>query len=488
MGRKDKAKEGGTAALADREKEFSQWYIDVVRKADLADYSDVRGCMVIKPYGFALWERMQSALDQRIKATGHENAYFPLFVPESLLRKEAEHVAGFAPEVPWVTHVGEEKLEERLCIRPTSEAIIGATYARWIQSYRDLPLLINQWCNVVRWEKRTRLFLRTSEFLWQEGHTCHRTAQEAYEETLKMLRLYHDFLREELALPSIMGKKTEKEKFAGAVETYSIEAMMADRWALQAGTSHFLGQNFAKAFGIQFLDEDNAVKPVWQTSWGVSTRLVGALIMAHGDQRGLVLPPRLAPIQIVIVPIVFEATKAQTLTACARIESELRAFGLRVKIDDRDWHSPGYKFNHWELRGVPVRLEVGPKDVEKGQAVVVRRDTGEKVPVGLGELTMHVSKSLMVVQARLLAEAEAFLARHTFEIEDYAAFREAIEAERGFVRSPWDGTAETEARIQEETKATIRCIPLEGSEPRAGQRCVRSGEPARHVVIFARAY
>ena len=487
MARKKKDKSFADA-LASREENFSQWYIDVVRKAALADHSAVRGCMVIKPYGYGIWENIQAGLDRRIKATGHENAYFPLFVPESLLRKEAEHVEGFAPEVPWVTHVGEEKLEERLGIRPTSEAIISATYAKWIQSYRDLPLLINQWANVVRWEKRPRLFLRTSEFLWQEGHTCHRTQEEAREETLRMLEVYHEFLRDELAIPTIKGRKSEKEKFAGAIETYTVEAIMGDGWALQSGTSHFLGQNFAKAFGIKFLDEDNVEKHVWQTSWGMSTRVIGALIMVHGDAKGLRLPPRVAPVQAVIVPIVFEKTKAAVLEACSKIEKELTAFGVRTKVDSRDWLSPGFKYNDWELRGVPLRLEVGPRDLEKQQAMLARRDTGEKSAVGLDALSGQIPKILAAIQTNLLAEARAFLAASTREIDDYEDFKATVAEGKTFIRAPWDGTTETEKLIQEETKATIRCIPLEGSEPESGQVCIRSGAPAKHVVIFARAY
>lgn len=487
MGRKDKEKQF-EGALASREADFSQWYIDLVRKADLADYSDIKGCMVIKPYGYALWENVQAGLDRRIKATGHQNAYFPLFVPESYLKKEAQHVEGFAPEVPWVTHVGEEKLEERLAIRPTSEAIIGATYAKWVQSYRDLPILINQWANVVRWEKRTRLFLRTSEFLWQEGHTCHRNEAEAREETLKMLGVYHDFMRDELAIPTIPGKKSEKEKFAGAVDTFTVEAMMGDGWALQAGTSHYLGENFAHAFGIKFLDEDNTEKFVHQTSWGVSTRMIGAIIMVHGDAKGLRLPPRVASIQAVIVPILFDKTRETTLEACAGIERDLAARGIRVKLDSRDWVSAGFKFNDWELRGVPLRLEVGPRDLEKGQVTVVRRDLGEKVPVPIAELGDVVEKSLIAIQENLLAEAKANLARNTVEVSDFEEFKRVVEEGKNFILAPWDGTNETEEKIKQETKASIRCIPLEGSDPAAGTKCIRSGNPAKHVVIFARAY
>jgi prolyl-tRNA synthetase len=487
MASQDKGK-AAAEAVASRAQDFSQWYIDVVRKADLADYSDVKGCMVIKPYGYALWENLQAGLDKRIKATGHQNAYFPLFVPESFLKKEAEHVEGFAPEVPWVTHVGEEKLEERMCVRPTSEAIISATYAKWIQSYRDLPILINQWANVVRWEKRTRLFLRTSEFLWQEGHTCHRTEDEAREETLKMLGVYHDFMRDELAIPVIKGRKTEKEKFAGAVETYTVEAMMGDGWALQSGTSHFFGQNFAKPFGIKFLDEDNEEKYVWQTSWGASTRLIGAVIMVHGDEKGLRMPPRVAPIQAVIVPVLFDKTKEATLEACRRIESELRDADIRVKLDDRDWIKTGFKYNDWEMRGVPLRIEVGPRDLDAGQAMLARRDTGEKQPVPLDRLVTECNRLLRDIQGDLLEAARKSLAGRTVETTDYEVLKTAIAENRGFVIAAWDGTRETEDLIKQETKATIRCIPLDGGEAQPGDVCIRSGAPARHRVVFGRNY
>ncbi len=482
---KKKAFEG---ALASRAESFSDWYVDVVRKAELADYSDIRGCMIIRPYGYTLWENVRDALDRRIKATGHLNAYFPLFIPESYLTKEAEHVEGFAPEVPWVTHVGEEKLEERLAIRPTSETIICATYAKWIQSYRDLPVLINQWANVVRWEKRTRLFLRTTEFLWQEGHTCHRTREEAVEETLKMLRVYHDFLREELAIPPVMGLKSESEKFAGAVDTYCVEALMGDGWALQVGTSHFLGQNFAKPFGIKFLDKDNVERYVWQTSWGVSTRLIGALIMAQGDDAGLRLPPRVAPIQVVIIPIIFDATKEQVLAEAGRVRDTLEKAGVRVRLDDRDWHSPGFKFHDWELRGVPVRVEIGPRDLEKGQAMLGRRDERGKQPVALEKLPGRVAELLDEIQANMLRQAEQYRADNTTDVATWDEFKEVLENKKGFIRCGWDGTAETEALIKEETKATVRCIPLEDGDPPPGLKDIRSGQPAKHQALFARAY
>lgn len=476
-------------ALASREN-FSEWYVDVIRKAELADYSDIKGCMIIRPYGYTLWENVRDHLDRRIKATGHQNAYFPLFIPESYLKKEAEHVEGFAPEVPWVTHVGSEPLEERLCIRPTSETIICATYAKWVQSYRDLPILINQWANVVRWEKRTRLFLRTTEFLWQEGHTCHRTKEEAVEETLKMLNVYHNFLREDLAIPTVMGRKTESEKFAGAVDTYCVEALMGDGWALQAGTSHFLGQNFAQPFGIKFLDEDNTEKYVWQTSWGVSTRLIGGLIMVHGDQKGLKMPPRVAPIQAVIVPIYNDNTKPGVLEAARKLAGELQMAGLRVKLDDRDWLRPGFKFNDWELRGVPVRIELGPRDIEAGQAMVSRRDVegGDKQPMALDGLGARLTALLEEIQKSMVAVADKFVADNTTEVGSWEEFKDALENKKGFLACGWDGTRETEAAIKEETKATIRCIPLTGGEAAAGLKDVKSGAPAVARVLFARAY
>ncbi len=480
-------------ALASRAENFSDWYVDLVRKADLADYSDIRGCMVIKPYGYTLWENIRDGLDRRFKLTGHVNAYFPLFIPESYLKKEAEHVEGFAPEVPWVTHVGEEKLEERLAIRPTSETIICATYAKWVQSYRDLPILINQWANVVRWEKRTRLFLRTTEFLWQEGHTVHRTEEEAREETMKMLKVYHDFLREEMAIPVIMGVKTESEKFAGAVETYCVEALMGDGWALQAGTSHFLGQNFAKAFGIKFLDEDNTEKFAWQTSWGMTTRLIGALIMVHGDQQGLRMPPKLAPIQAVIVPIIFDESREVTLAAAKKIEEDLRSAGIRVKLDDREWHNAGYKRFDWELRGVPVRIEIGPKDIANNSAFVARRDVKEKVSISLDELPQKINELLAAVQASMLEQADQFVRDNITDVANWDEFKQVLESKKGFVRCGWDGTKETEAAIKEETKATIRCLPLEGglaggSAPESGLKDVKSGAPAKYKALFARAY
>jgi prolyl-tRNA synthetase len=474
--------------LVDRATDFSAWYVQLILRAQLADYAPIKGCMVIRPYGYALWENMQRLLDARIKATGHVNAYFPLFIPESFFAAEAEHVEGFAPEVAWVTHGGKEKLEERLAIRPTSEAIIGRMFSKWIDSHRDLPVLINQWANVVRWEKVTRLFLRTTEFLWQEGHTAHRTEAEAEQETRKMLGVYQSFLEEDLAIPVVPGLKTESEKFAGAERTYSVEALMGDGRALQAGTSHNLGQNFAKAFNITFQDEDRVRKYVWQTSWGVSTRLIGAVIMTHGDDAGLVFPPRIAPYQVVCVPIwKKEEEKAQVAAALDTIRAELGPV-CRLHVDDRDEHTPGWKYNEWEMRGVPLRLEVGPRDVAKSQVMLVRRDNRAKEPVPVARLRERVPALLDELQRAIADKARQFRAENTHEASSYDELKRLIETRRGFVLAGWDGDPETEARIKEETKATIRCIPLEGGEPVDGLRCVLTGRPARHRVLFARAY
>lgn len=482
------AKKAFEQGIAKQSEDFSQWYIDVILKTQMADYSSVRGCMNIRPYGFALWENIKEAMDRRFKETGHENAYFPLFVPESFLQKEAEHVEGFAPEVPWVTHVGGEKLTERLAVRPTSETVICDAYSNWIESYRDLPVLINQWANVVRWEKRTRLFLRTSEFLWQEGHTCHRTEEEAREETMKMLEVYRECCEKELAMPVTPGRKSESEKFAGAVETWSIEAMLADGNALQAGTSHFLGQNFAKAFAIKFLDEDNTEKYVWQTSWGVSTRLVGGVIMSHGDDNGLILPPRIAPVQVVIVPVFKDETKGQVLEEAHKIFDELKAVGIRVRCDDRDNMRPGFKFNEWEMKGVPLRIEIGPKDIEKGHVVLARRLDRAKDFVQRGELCDKVQEGLKRFQADLLKRAQDRQETSTREASSLDELTAILEKERGFVWAGWDGSAESEKAVKEATKATIRNIPIHGGEPTEGLKDIVNGKPAKHRVLFARAY
>jgi prolyl-tRNA synthetase len=472
--------------ITPQSEDFSRWYTDVVRRAELADYSPVKGCMVIRPYAYALWELMQQALDRRLKATGHVNAYFPLFIPESLLRREAEHVEGFAPQVAWVTRGGDEDLEERLAIRPTSEVIIGTMYAKWIQSWRDLPVLINQWANVVRWEKVTRPFLRTTEFLWQEGHTAHETREEAEAETLRILGLYKEFCETELAMPVIDGEKSESEKFAGASRTYSIEALMRDGRALQAGTSHFLGQNFAKAFEIRFQGRDKSLQYVWTTSWGVSTRLIGGLIMTHGDDSGLVLPPRVAPYQVVVVPIQRGAWQETVLPVAVRVRDRLREAGLRVVLDDRDAYTSGWKFAEWELRGVPLRLEVGPKDIARSQVVLVRRDTREKAPAAMDGVEQHVRDLLDTVQQALFARARRFRDEHTTRVDTYDAFRRAMEGRPGFVVAGWCGQAACEAQIKAETQATLRNIPLDGRRPEGP--CVACGAPAAAEAYFAKAY
>ncbi|HUU57744.1 MAG TPA: proline--tRNA ligase [bacterium] len=467
--------------------DFSQWYIDVVRKAELADYAPVRGCMVIRPYGFAIWELLQAALDADIKAAGHENAYFPLLIPESFLAKEAAHTEGFTPQVAWVTHGGNEELEERLAIRPTSEAIICQMYAKWIRSWRDLPVMINQWANIIRWEKVTRLFLRTTEFLWQEGHTAHRTPEEAQEEALKILELYENFSREILAIPVYTGVKTDRERFPGAVQTYTVEAMMPDGRALQAGTSHDLGQHFAKVFDITYLEEDNQLHYVWQTSWGVTTRLIGALIMVHGDDAGLKLPPRLAPVQTVVVPITFEETKEEVLAQARTLADELERGGIRVKLDDRDEYKPGWKFNEWELRGAPLRLELGPKDMARGVVTAVRRDTRDRAAVPRGEIVAWAKDMLDVIQKDMLAAATVRRDAKTQTVESRDDFYLLFEGRPGFVRAPWCGDGECEGRIAEETGATIRFLPLEAEEA-SGAVCVGCGGEAGVWAYFAKAY
>ena len=474
-------------SITPQSQDFGRWYIDVVRRAELADYSPVKGCMVIRPYGYAMWELIQQGLDKRFKATGHVNAYFPLLIPESLLMREAEHVEGFAPQVAWVTHGGTEKLEERLVIRPTSETIIGTMYAKWIQSWRDLPILINQWANVVRWEKVTRLFLRTTEFLWQEGHTAHETADEAQEETLRMLGVYKDFAETELAMPVMDGQKTESEKFAGAERTYSIEALMRDGRALQAGTSHNLGQNFSKSYEIKFQARDKSVQYVHTTSWGVSTRLIGGVIMVHGDDGGLILPPKIAPYQVVIVPIPRGNWKETVLPKAQSIQAELVARGIRVFLDDRDSQTPGWKFNEWELRGVPIRMEIGPKDLEKSQVVLARRDTREKLFTPMEGLVPAVDELLNTIQRALYERAVKFREEHTSATDSYEEFKGIMEGRPGFVISPWCGSDACEAAIKAETQATIRNIPF-ASEPAAGKVCVKCGSPATVHAWFAKSY
>jgi prolyl-tRNA synthetase len=473
--------------LPAQDEDFSAWYTSLVRSAQLADYAPVKGCMVIRPYGFALWENMQKALDRRIRDTGHENAYFPLLIPESFLRLEAEHVQGFSPQVAWVTQGGDEELEERLAIRPTSEAIIGHFFSKWIESYRDLPLLINQWANVLRWEKVTRLFLRTTEFLWQEGHTAHRTAEEALEETLRMIEVYRRFLEEDLAIPVVAGRKTESEKFAGAEQTYAVEALMKDGRALQSGTSHYLGTHFARVFDITYQDEQGARQFVHQTSWGVSTRLVGAIVMAHGDDRGLRLPPRVAPHPVVVVPIYRKAEERRSVLEFAgEVLRALGAAGIGARLDDDDTQTPGFKFNEWERRGVPVRFEVGPRDVKAAQVLAARRDTGEKAPIPLANVGAETRALLDDVQANLLRQARDFRERHTVALETLAEMAEHLEGERGFVRARWCGDPACENTVQERTAATIRCLPpTEGEDPGP---CAVCGRPAPRRAWFAKSY
>ena len=486
--------------LTKRSEDYSKWYNELVINADLAENSGVRGCMVIKPYGFSIWEKMQAELDRMFKETGHQNAYFPLFIPKSYFSKEASHVDGFAKECAVVTHYRlkedgkggvevdpDAKLEEELIVRPTSETIIWDTYRKWIQSYRDLPLLINQWANVVRWEMRTRLFLRTAEFLWQEGHTAHATKQEAIEETELMVNVYADFAEEFMAIPVIKGLKTESERFAGAEETYCIEALMQDGKALQAGTSHFLGQNFAKAFDVKFTAKDGKQDYVWATSWGVSTRLVGALIMTHSDDKGLVLPPKLAPDQVVIVPIYRNDEQFDLVSDVAKeVMKELRSKGIRVKFDNRDTYKPGWKFNEYELKGVPVRLAIGPRDVENGTLELARRDTLTKESISRDNVASTVVDLMDEIQNNLYNKAADFRTEKTTEVTTYDEFKEVLNSKGGFILAHWDGTVETEEQIKNETKATIRCIPLDAKEELG--TCMITGKPSNKKVLFAKAY
>lgn len=487
--------------LTTRSEDYSKWYNELVVKADLAENSGVRGCMVIKPYGYAIWEKMQAELDRMFKETGHQNAYFPLFIPKSYFSKEASHVDGFAKECAVVTHyrlkTGEDgktievdpdaKLEEELIVRPTSETIIWDTYRGWIQSYRDLPLLVNQWANVVRWEMRTRLFLRTAEFLWQEGHTAHATQQEAIAEAEQMMNVYADFAENFMAIPVVKGVKTANERFAGAVETYCIEALMQDGKALQAGTSHFLGQNFAKAFDVKFATKEGKQEYVWATSWGVSTRLMGALVMTHSDDNGLVLPPNLAPIQVVIVPIYRNDEQLEAISAEAKqLMAMLRKLGISVKYDDRDTQKPGWKFNEYELKGVPVRVAIGPKDLENGTFEVARRDTLTKEVVANADIVHYIQNLLEEIQANLFNKALEYRDTHITEVNSFEEFKDVLENKGGFVSAHWDGTGETEEKIKDLTKATIRCIPL-NREEEAGS-CVLTGAPSKGRVLFAKAY
>lgn len=488
-------------AFSTRAENYSKWYNDIVQYAGLAENSAVRGCMVIKPYGYAIWEKMQAGLDKMFKDTGHSNAYFPLFIPKSFFSREADHVEGFAKECAVVTHYrlkqdeegggivvdDDAKLEEELVVRPTSETIIWDTYRQWVQSYRDLPILVNQWANVVRWEMRTRMFLRTAEFLWQEGHTAHATREEALEETYQMLDVYADFAENHMAIPVLKGIKSASERFAGAEETFCIEALMQDGKALQAGTSHFLGQNFARAFDVKFASKTGKLEYVWATSWGVSTRLVGALIMAHSDDRGLVLPPKLAPIQTVIVPIYKNDEQYALVCEKAKeIKKELEQFGIQVKLDDRDTHKPGWKFSEYEFKGVPVRIAIGPRDVENGTVEVARRDTLEKEVVPMDRLGERVQGLLQTIQKVLYQRALDFRESNTHKVDSWEEFKRLLDDKGGFLLAHWDGTPETEQKIKEETRATIRCIPLEREEEQG--KCVYSGKPSPGRVVFARAY
>ncbi len=482
--------------ITSRAENYSQWYIDIVLRAQLADYSPVRGCMVIRPQGYALWERMQRALDDMFKETGHSNAYFPLLIPESFIKKEADHVEGFSPELAVVTHAGGEELEEPLVLRPTSETIIWSMYQKWIQSYRDLPILINQWANVLRWEKRTRLFLRNREFLWQEGHTAHATKQEAEEETLRMLLVYKRFAEEFMALPVLSGRKSESEKFAGAIDTYAIEGMMQDCRALQAGTSHFLGQNFAKAFDVTFQSKEGVLEHVWATSWGVSTRLVGALIMTHSDDKGLVLPPKLASTEVVIIPIFKSDNKSNVLDYAERVKKGLSS-SYRTVMDDDEQNSPGWKFSEWEMKGIPVRIEIGPRDMEANKVVIVRRDTGEKRSVPVNETAAVVGKTLEAIQHSLYRKAVDFRENNTYHINSYDDFKKLFsDTDGGFVYAPWCGDPQCETSIQEETAATIRVLmdqTYADLQPKDDTRqteagCIVCGKKTQYVPVFAKAY
>lgn len=474
--------------LTPRGQDFNEWYNEVVIQADMADYGPVRGTMIVKPYGWALWENVQKGLDQRFKATGHVNAGFPMFIPYSFLQREAKHIEGFSPQLAVVTHAGGEKLEEPLVVRPTSETLIGYAFAKWIRSYRDLPVLLNLWNSVVRWELRTKLFLRTSEFYWQEGHTAHATEEEAQAETLQMLRIYADFAVNEAAIPVVPGEKSAMERFAGADQTLTIEAMMGDGRALQSATSHNLGQNFAKAFDIKYLDRANSLQHCWTTSWGLSTRFIGAMIMVHGDDQGLILPPRLAPYQVVVVPIFRSADeRTAVLDAVQGMRQELEAAGLRVKVDERDDMSPGFKFNEWELRGVPCRIEIGPRDLANGVVVAARRDQPGKAgkqTVARGELVPVLASLLDDIQSSLLARATKLRDDNTFDVRSYGELKEAVE--KGFARAWWAGSDDDERRVQEETRATLRCYPLD--QPGGHGVCILTGKPASRVAVFGRAY
>jgi len=472
--------------ITPQNEDFSRWYLDVIKKADLMSYSPVRGCIVFKPDSYEIWENIQRELDVRFKATGHRNAYFPLLIPENFFQKEQDHVEGFNPELPWVTEVAGEKLEEKLAIRPTSETMFGYMYAEWIHSYRDLPMLINQWANVIRWEKRTLPFIRTSEFLWQEGHTAHEDEADARQETMRMLEIYRDFVENFLAVPVIVGQKTPSEKFAGAIDTYSIEALMKDGKALQAGTSHYLGTKFASAFDIKFLNRENSHQFVHTTSWGVTTRLIGALIMVHGDDRGLILPPKIAPTQVVMIPIGPPKSRELVLAKTNELFNELKHAGIRIKVDDRTDVTPGWKFNEYELRGIPLRIELGPRDIEKDQIVLISRISGEKVLVDQSNLLKAVENSLQDIQRQMFENAKQFRDNHFSSVDTLDEMQQLMERERGFVLAGWCGSDACEEQVKAETGATSRNIPFSPNEHKT--HCLVCGEPANHTVVFARAY
>jgi prolyl-tRNA synthetase len=477
-----------TGVTVKKNEDFSEWYVQVVQKAELADYAPVKGCMIIRPDAYAIWEKIQEILNKKIKATGHRNVYFPMFIPEGFLKKEAEHFAGFTPEVAWITQGGDTPLEEKLAVRPTSETIMYDTFNKWVRSWRDLPIKINQWCNIVRWEtKATKLFLRTREFLWQEGHTAHATREEAEAEVMYALGEYKEIIENYLAIPVLVGTKSESEKFAGALYTTALESMMPDGKALQMGTSHNLGQHFAKVFDIKYIGEDKTDHYVWQTSWGITTRLIGAMVMVHGDDKGLVIPPKVAPTQVVIVPILFKAAEAVAIVAKAReIAETLKAEGFTVILDDRQEYTPGWKFNQWELKGVPVRIEIGPRDLKQGQVVMVRRDNGQKNPVKEADIPTATEKLMQEIQENLFAKAKETMQKQTSTVQSYEEFRKVLCDKGGFLRAAWCGSAECEAKIKEETGATIRVLPFEKEELKGD--CICCGKKAMDMVYFARSY
>ena len=477
-----------TGVTVKKNQDFSEWYVEVILKAGLADYAPVKGCMIIREDAYAVWEKIQEIFNKRIKATGHRNVYFPMFIPEGLLAKEAEHFAGFTPEVAWITQGGDTPLEEKLAIRPTSETVMYATFAKWIRSWRDLPIKINQWCNIVRWEtKATRLFLRTREFLWQEGHTAHATAEEAEAEVMYILNLYREIVENYLAIPVLTGMKSESEKFAGALYTTALEAIMPDGKALQMGTSHNLGQNFAKVFDVKYIGEDKKDHYVWQTSWGITTRLIGAMVMVHGDDKGLIMPPKVAPVQVVVVPIPFKGAEPAAISAKAKeIAENLIAKDLSVILDDREEYTPGWKFNQWELKGVPVRIEIGPRDLRQGQAILVRRDTGQKTAVKQADLPVAVEKLLQQIQDNLFSKAKALLQEKTTAVQDYEEFKKVVCDKGGFVKAAWCGNADCESKIKDETSATIRVRPFQKEE--STSYCIYCGLEAKEMVYFARSY